>query len=137
MANLTITPADVRIVRMVEMLPDGPANEALNAGETVRLDTSTGKYTPANGTASGEARVVGIACNTVDYANGTLSVMRKGILDVGDALDALAYDLPIYMSDTDGTLSDGAGDSTVDVVIGRVVAGWGDTAGDKLLLVDL
>jgi hypothetical protein len=25
----------------------------------------------------------------------------------------------------------------VDVVIGRVVAGWADTAGDKLLLVDL
>jgi hypothetical protein len=136
MTNLAITAADVRIVRIVEMLPDGPANEALNAGEPVRLDTTTGKYTPANGTAAGEARVVGIAVNTAYVANETISVMRKGILDIGDAMDALAYDLPIYMSDTDGTLADDAS-STVDVVVGRVVAGWADTAGDKLLLVDL
>ena len=135
MAVLTVTAADVRIVRIVEMLPDGPANEALAAGETVRIDTTTGKYTPANGTTAPEARVVGIAVNTADYAEATISVMREGILDVGDALDALAYDLPIYMSDTDGSLADDAA-STVDVIVGRVIAGWGDTAGDKLLLVD-
>lgn len=137
MTELAITAADVRIVRIEEMLPDGPANEALNAGEPIRIDTTTGYYTPANGTDAAEARVVGIACNTADYANATISVMKRGVLDLGDALDALAYDLPIYMSDTDGTLSDGAGDSTVDVVVGRVIAGWGDTSGDKLLLVDL
>ncbi|MGP1664473.1 MAG: hypothetical protein ACTS5I_00870 [Rhodanobacter sp.] len=137
MADITITPADVRIVRIVEMLPDGPANEALGAGEVVRLDTTTGFYTPANGTAAGEARPVGIAVTTANYANATISVMKSGILDVGDALDALAYDLPLYNADTDGALGSAAGDATVDNIVGRVVAGWADTAGDKLLLVDL
>ena len=137
MADLSITPADVRIVRIVEMLPDGPAGEALNAGEVVRIDTTTGRYTPANGTASGEARPVGIAVNTANYAGETISVLKSGILDVGDALDALAYDLALYNSDTDGAIGSAASDSTVDNIIGRVVAGWGDTAGDKLLLVDL
>lgn len=136
MADISITPADVRIVRIVEMLPDGPAGEALNAGEVVRFDTSTGKYTPSNGTSAGEARAVGVAVTTADYANATISVMKQGILDVGDALDALAYDLAIYNSDTDGGMANAA-DATTDVVIGRVVAGWGDTAGDKLLLVDV
>lgn len=137
MADLTIVAADVRIVHIVEMMPDGPANEALAAGEVVRLDTTTGYYTPANGTAAGEARPVGIAVNSATQANDTISVIRKGILDVGDALDALAYDLALYNSDTDGLIGSAAGDSTVDNIIGRVVAGWGDTAGDKLLLVDL
>lgn len=137
MADLSITAADVRIVRIIEMLPDGPANEALNAGEVVRIDTTTGKYTPANGTAAGEARPVGIAVTTATQAEDTISVMKQGILDVGDALDALAYDLALYNSDTDGAIGSAASDSTVDNIIGRVVAGWGDTAGDKLLLVDL
>lgn len=139
MADLSITAADVHLVRFDEggMLPDGPAAEALNAGEVVRIDTTTGKYTPANGTTSGEARPVGVAITTANYANATISVVKKGIIDVGDALDSLAYDLPIYLSDTDGVMGSAATDSTVDVIIGRVVAGWGDTAGDKLLLVDL
>lgn len=137
MANLTITPADVRIVHIIEMLPDGPADEALNAGEVVRINTTTGQYTPANGTVAGEARPVGIAVTTANYANDTISVMKQGVLDVGDALDGLAYDLALYNSDTDGLIGSAAGDSTVDNVIGRVVAGWGDTAGDKLLLVAL
>jgi hypothetical protein len=136
MADITITPADVRIVRIVEMLPDGPAGEALNAGEVVRFDTTTGYYTPSNGTSAGEARAVGVSVTTADYANATISVMKQGILDVGDALDALAYDLPIYNSDTDGGMANAA-DATTDVTIGRVVAGWADTAGDKLLLVDM
>lgn len=137
MADLTITPADVRIVRIVEMLPDGPAAEALNAGEVVRIDTTTGKYTPANGTAAGEARPVGIAVNTAYLANETISVMKQGVLDVGDALDALDYDLALYNSDTDGAIGSAASDSTVDNIIGRVIAGWADTAGDKLLEVDM
>lgn len=137
MADLSITAADVRIVRVDEggMLPDGPANEALNAGEAVRIDATTGKYTPGNATTTTENAVRGIAANTADYANATISVVKKGILDVGDALDALNYGVPVYLSDTDGTLADAAG--TTSVVVGRVVAGWGDTAGDKLLLVDL
>jgi hypothetical protein len=136
---LAITAADVRIVRLDEalMLPDGPTNEAVNAGQPVRIDATTGKYTKANGTDATESAVRGIAVTTATLANLTISVMKQGLLDVGDALDALNYGVPVYMSDTDGTLSDSAGDSTVDVVVGRVVAGWGDPSGDKLLQVDI
>jgi hypothetical protein len=139
MTALAITPAEVRIVRLDEalMLPDGPTNEAVNAGQPVRFDTTTGKYTKANGTDAAEALVRGISVTTVGLANLTISVMQRGYLDVGDALDALNPGVPIYMSDTDGTLSDSAGDSTVDVIVGRVVMGWGNTAGDKLLFVDI
>lgn len=137
MANLTVTPADVRIVRLDEalMLPDGPVNEAINAGQPVRIDATTGKYTLGNGTTATEAAVRGIACVTATLANMTTTVMQRGLLDVGDALDALNYGVPVYLSDTDGTLADSAG--TTSVVVGRVVAAWGDTSGDKLLAVDL
>lgn len=137
MADLSITPADVHLVRFDEggMLPDGPTNEALNAGEAVRIDATTGKYTPGNATTTTENAVRGIAINTVGAANLTISVLKKGVLDVGDALDGLNYGVPVYLSDTDGTLADAAGTTTV--IVGRVIAGWGDTSGDKLLLVDL
>lgn len=139
MTALAITAADVHIVRLDEalMLPDGPAAEAINAGQPVRFDTTSGYYTKANGTDAAESLVRGIACNTALLARQTLTVMQRGYLDVGDALDALDPGVPIYMSDTDGTLSDSAGDSTVDVIVGRVVMGWANTAGDKLLFVDI
>jgi hypothetical protein len=135
MAALTITAADVHIVRMFEMLPDGPANEALGAGEAVRVDATTGKYTPGNGTTTTEAAVRGIACNTADYANATITVMKRGILDVGDALDAMSYGAPVYLSDTDGSLDTAAG--TVSTLVGFVIPGWGATTADKLLAVNI
>lgn len=135
MADLAITAADVRIVKMYEMLEDGPANEALNAGEPVRVDATTGKYTPGNGTTTTENAVRGIAVNTADYANATITPMKRGILDVGDALSGLGYGATVYLSDTDGTLADAAG--TVSTVVGYVIPAWGNTTADKLLLVNL
>lgn len=135
MADLVIVPAEVRIVRLddVGMLPDGPANEAITAGMPVRIDATTGKYTPGNGTDATEGAIKGVACNTATIANMTLTVMKLGILDVGEALAAMAYGAPVYASDTDGTLADSAG--TVSKVIGYVVPGWGATTADKLLAV--
>jgi hypothetical protein len=46
----------------------------------------------------------------------------------------MAFDAPVYLSDTDATLADTAG--TVSTVIGRVVPGWNATTADKLLLLD-
>lgn len=136
MTNLAITAADVRIVRMDEngMLPDGPVNEAVSAGVPVRIDATTGKYTPGNGSDTTENQVRGIAVNTA-ATNETVSVMKKGILDVGDALSALNYGVPVYLSNTDGTLADTAGSQSV--IVGRVVPAWGSTTADKLLAVDL
>jgi hypothetical protein len=131
MANLTIT--NVHIVRIFEMEPDGPVNEVVAVGVPVRVDATTGKYTPSNATTTTENQYKGIAVNTGDYANATISVMRKGILDVGNALSGINYGLPVYLSDTDGTLADAAG--TVSTIVGYVMPGFASTTPDKLLLV--
>lgn len=113
-----------------------PAIEAVTAGQAVRLDTSTGKFTKSNGSASGEARIYGIATKTV-AAGEPVTAIRKGVMD-GFALSGLNYDAAIYLSDTDGTLADAAG--TVSVVVGRVIPATGTTLGtgfDKILFVDL
>lgn len=137
MANIALTTADrVEVVGFPVIQLTVPAAEAITAGAPVRLDTSTGKFTNANGTTTGEARVFGIATRTV-AAGEALTVVRKGILD-GFALSGMNYDAAVYLSDTDGRLADAAG--TVSTVVGRVVPGTSVTLGtsyDKLLFVDL
>jgi len=113
-----------------------PAVEAIVAGAPVRIDTATGKWTNANGSAAGEARVWGIATRTV-AAGVAVTAIRKGVMD-GWALAALAYDDPIYLSDTDGRLSTAVG--TVTVALGRVIPGTSTTLGtayDKLFSVEV
>lgn len=131
MANLTIT--EVAPVKIVEQ-STAPAAEAITKGQYVRIDTTTGKATKGNGTAAGEARKGGIALETV-VAGEALTFVRKGVLDLGDALDSLTYDDDVFLSDTDGTLADAAG--TVSLIVGTVVPGLGHTTPDKLLRIDL
>lgn len=112
-----------------------PAAEAITAGQAVRLDTTTGKFTKANGTAAGEARFYGIALKSA-AAGEALTVLRSGVME-GFNLSAQAFDAPIYLSDTDGTLGDAAG--TVSTVIGRVIPAHSQVLGsalEKLLLVE-
>lgn len=114
-----------------------PFAEACNVGQAVRIDTTTGKWTKANGADAAEARVWGILVSK-DAAGAVGTAIRKGIVD-GYDLASLAYDLAIYMSDTDGGLADDAA-STVDVAIGRVIPAFSQvlgTAADKLLQIDL
>lgn len=132
MTNLVIT--DVHIVESHDQF-DAPAEEIFGF-EAVRYGT-TG-ITPANGTTSAEANFQGIATVAATRIGQAITVVRDGLLDVGPtALDGLAFGAPIYLSDTDGTLSDSAGDSTVDVIIGRVAQAHGATPGtvDRLLRV--
>lgn len=110
------------------------ATEAIVAGAPVRIHTD-GKWTNANGTSAGEARVWGIATKSV-AANEAVTAVRRGILD--GFTFSQAYDAAIYLSDTDGRLGDTAG--TVSTVIGRVVPGPATVIGasyDKLLSVEL
>jgi hypothetical protein len=134
MADIALLTADkVEVVVPMEQFT-GIAAEAIEAGAPVRLDTSSGKLTNANGTTAPEARIFGIALKSVP-AGMAVTVMLRGILD-GYALAALAYDAPVYLSDTDGRLGDGAG--TVSTIVGRVVPGHATTLGtaaDKLLFV--
>lgn len=111
-----------------------PAAETIAAGAPVRIDTD-GKFTNSNGTTAPEARIWGIATNSV-VANEPLTAVRRGTLD--GFTFTQAYDAAIYVSDTDGRLGDAAG--TVSTAIGRVVPAWNQrlgTAADKVLSVEL
>lgn len=143
MADLSVTPADVAPVKIVQQFT-APAAEDIDAGQPVRLDTTSAHWTLANGTTAPEARVKGLAMRSV-LAGGELTALQKGIMSLGAALDALAPDAPVYLSDTDGTLATADTDATVDVIVGRVVPGFSGlattglptTGGDRLLEIDL
>jgi len=137
MADISLATAyRVEVVESLEQMTL-PAAEALSPGDAVRLDTTTGKFTKANGTTAGEARIYGIAVGTHAVAAGIpVTAVRRGALD-GYAFTQ-AYDAAIYLSDTDGALADAAG--TVAVVVGRVVPGASELLGGafaKLLYVGL
>lgn len=135
MANLTIDPADVAVVESFEQYT-GPAAEAVDAGELVRFDTTSGMFTLANASSAAEGRVWGMAANSAG-ASEALTVIKRGIMDLGDALDAEDFDEQLNLSDTDGKLDDGDGSPTANYPVGRVVPGWSNTAADRLLHVDI
>jgi hypothetical protein len=134
MTNLTITASAVALVKEYETVTL-PVGEAVTAGQIVRLDTSTGKLTKGNGTAAGEARIIGVAVQSSKYVNDPITVVKRGLLDLGAALDGVTLDAVIYASDTDGTLADSAG--TVSTKIGRVVPNFAHTDANNLLFVDI
>ena len=143
MTDLALVTADR--IRVAEGFPTVqrtlPAAEAIDAGAPVRIvpsSTGAGQFTNSNGTTAAEAAVWGIALSSV-AANEPVTAVRMGLLD-GYDLDALDYWDPVYISDTDGTLTDDAADATVDVIVGRVEPGTQVTLGtayDKLLRVEL
>lgn len=134
MADLTIDATKVAPVQVIEQLT-GPASVAIEKGELVRYDTTTGKFVKAKATTAPNARACGMAITKAAAAGQTITVVRKGVLNVGDALSALAFDASVYLSDTDALSADAAG--TVSKILGTVVPGWGATAGDRLLRIDL
>ena len=136
MANISLVTANkVSVVESIQQRTKVAA-EAITAGAPVREDTD-GKWTNANGTSTTENRVQGIATKTV-VAGEPLTALRRGLMD-GFDLSGLAYDAPVYVSDTDGRLGE-AGDSTNDVAVGRVTSATATTIGtayDKILSVEL
>lgn len=129
-----VTANRIRVVESTEQATL-PAAEAIGAGQAVRIDTTTGKFTKANGTSTAEAAFYGIATRTV-VAGEAVTAVRRGVLD-GHELSALDYGAPLYLSNTDGTIADSAGSTSVN--LGRVMPGNAVTVGtalDKLLLVD-
>lgn len=132
MADLTIS--TIRPIEVWEKA-DGPTDETLAAGAAVRRDTTSAKFTKGNATAAGEAAIYGISLTKAHYAGQAITAVRRGLVDVGNALDALAFGASVYLSNTDGALADAAG--TVSVVVGTVVPMWSPSSGtpDKVLRV--
>ena len=136
MANLSITAGDVAVVKMIDG-DTGPAAEAISAGQYVRFNTTNGKVELGKGTSVAECRPGGVACNTVTNANEPVTFMRRGVLDVGNALGDMDYDADVWLGDTDGTLANAA-DGTKDRKVGHVIPAWGySTTADKLLRVEV
>lgn len=137
MADLAlVTAGRLRVVESIHQMTL-PFAETCAVGDAVRIDTTTGKWTKANGTTSGEARVWGILVSK-DGAGVAGTAIRRGVVD-GFNLTSQDYDDAIQLSDTDGKLEDATA-ATVDVVVGRVIPAFATTLGtaaDKLLSIEL
>lgn len=140
MSNLTVTPTDVgysesgseNSVRHTK-----PAAAAINAGQYAHMDTA-GKIVVGNATDAAHVGVIakGIVIKTVANAGETTTIVSRGIVDLGAALNGMAIDDPVYLSDTTGgILATSAG--TVSTVVGYVYGVWTDTTVKKVLFVTL
>lgn len=129
-----VTATKLRVVEPGIQLT-GVAVEAIAIGDAVRLDTATGKFTKSNGSSNAEGRFYGIALRAA-AAGEALTAMHRGVVD-GFDLSALAYDAPVYLSDTDGKFADAP--DTISMVVGRVIPGFATTLGtaaDKMLMIE-
>ena len=134
MADLVIAPGDVAAVKVIEQMT-GPVSEAVDSGEAVCLAAASGVFSLADEDNAALDEPVGVAIKNANQANIATTVVRKGWLDLGDALAGLAYGATVWLSDTAGKLADA--DPGSHVVIGTVIPAWGTTTADKLLRVDL
>jgi predicted RecA/RadA family phage recombinase len=135
MATITVVAAEVAPVEIFEQFTL-PVTEAVTAGQYVRIDVSDGAIELGNASSATEVGYrKGIALHAAAVGE-SLTVLKRGIIALGStALSALAYEDPIYLSDTDGTLQTTAG--TVSTVVGRVYPGNANTTPDFLLWVEL
>jgi hypothetical protein len=112
MADLTITVC--RLVRATESeILTKPAGEVATPGTYMRQNTTTGYLEKGN--ASSEAELGGVYGLLIDddaAVNQPSTIALPGaIVDLGSALDSLAYDAPVFASATDGLLADAAVDT--------------------------
>lgn len=132
MADIVVTPAKVGLVDPIKAITFmGIAATAMDAGTPVYINTTTGKVTKADASSAGTAGVRGITVTSVG-AGMAVTCLKVGAL-YGFTL-AGDYDAAVYLSNTEGALSDGAG--TVSVVVGRIVA-MTDSSATKVLWVSL
>ena len=138
MADLAlVTAGRLRVVESI-IQHTAPFAETCAVGDAVRIDTTTGKWTKANGTSAAEARIYGVLVSK-DGAGAAGTAVRKGVID-GFDLSGLDYDKAIWLSDTDGKFASADSDATVDIAVGRVIPGFATTLGtaaDKLFFIDL
>lgn len=134
MADLSITATAVHLVESPREPRTYPAGAAVDAGAPVYLD-SNGKVQEgqADGT-SGERAIIGLAVTSAAAGDLPVTVAQAdALVDVGNALSALAMGATVYLSDTAGAMADAAG--SVSLVVATVVPAWGATTADKLLRV--
>lgn len=118
MAEITINERFVKLARVDQSITPAVSGEPLDAGSFV-TQAADGRYV------RGGANGGGIVVETVLTVNAPISVLKKGILDVGDALQTRAPGTPVFGTPT-GTLDDAA---TGNTRVGTVEAGRGNIGG--------
>jgi len=139
MADITRTKAQVSLTRDLIQSEtfEGIAGEALEAGQVVYMNTSTGQWHVADASAIATAAAGGIALNDAD-PKGPVTIAKRGFLE-GYTLTDQDYWDALYLSVTAGAMADAAptGSGEVVVQIGRVLSTSEDTSPlDKLVYVD-
>ena len=137
MSAITYTASQVRVVEMTEQAT-APASVAIVAMQTIKFDTTTGKWILAD---ASDIAGLGLRCAVAIRsvaAQEALTGMYQGVMDLGlgsTDFQALAFDAGVYASDTAGGIDTAAG--TVSRLVGTVVPGWANITADKLLRVKL
>jgi len=110
-----------------------PAGVNVNAGQHIRLDAN-GKWALATCDVAANCQNSYLATKTVK-AGMPLTGLKKGALDLGSALDALAMNAIVYGAAAAGGLDTAA--AAVSKVVGYVEPTWAATTPLKRLRVDL
>jgi hypothetical protein len=113
---------------------------ASRAGKYLRVDASTGKAMLGNASSAGEVGTLrGIAETNQRYVGDSVTLLRRGLIDVGDGLDDLDYGEAVYLTDTDGVLGDVASIGTVTTaIVGYVWPNFeADGTANKLLYINV
>lgn len=133
MAAITITDTQVSPVQVIERLtlPIASGQAPLTAAEVVEINTS-GYLAVVSDDAAGR---VGLTIRNANNEGDAVSVLFKGIIYLGDALDGLTIGDTVWVSQTvDGGLDTAAG--TGSLAMGYVVPIWDDTTAKKALWID-
>jgi len=116
MADLTVTSTQVaQVFPMESKVRTYKSAAAMDAGTPVYVDAN-GKVNKADANDGDADQFRGIALETVG-ANQDVDVISEGEIS-GFDLSGLAYDAPVYVSNTVGALADAAGGTTL--LVGRV-----------------
>ncbi len=132
MAAITVNERFVKLVRVDQSMAPAVSGQALDAGIIASQGTD-GRYVPGNG------EVKGLVLETVLTANAPISVLKKGLVDLGGTVLSTRNPGTIVYATAAGVLDDAA---TGNVRVGVVEAGRGSLDGDsaaqrRYLRVDL
>ena len=132
MGDITVTASQVSVIYPDKaIITNGVAGVAITAGQAVYIIAASGLLGLADEDASAEASFVwGIALDTAAAGEG-VRVLRRGHV-AGFTVSALAYALPVSLSNVAGALLDTGATTNI---VGRVVA-MTDPAATKVLYVD-
>lgn len=115
-----------------EVVEQWDGNITVKSGESIadrrgtylRVDPTTAKAMLGNAQTADEVGTLrGIALSNQKHVGDSVTLLRHGLCDWGDALDGMDVGAPIFVSNTDGTLADAAGTVTT-AIVGYVWPVW-------------